>query len=141
MWDGPDAERPLSEKGRHQAEVLTRRLAPVALTRVLSSAAVRCRQTVDEVAASRGLEVETHPALLEGAAPQSTTTLLWELAGAGVDAALSSHGDVIPDALEALQADGVEVDDRHRLPKGTCYRLDVDADGRITEASFIDPRP
>lgn len=140
-WDGADAERPLSEKGRHQTDAIARHLDGAPLDRVLSSAAVRCRQTVEGVAAARRLEVETHPSLLEGATPRSATTLLWELAAAGTDAALSSHGDVIPSALTALRADGVAVDDRVGLPKGTLYRLDVDAEGTITTATFVDPRP
>ncbi len=140
-WDGADADRPLSEKGRHQTDAITRHLDDASLDRVLSSAAVRCRQTVEGVAGARGLGVEVHPALLEGATPRSTTTLLWELAAAGTDAALSSHGDVIPSTLTALRDDGVDVDDREGLPKGTLYRLEVADDGRITSATFVDPRP
>ncbi len=140
-WGDADAHRPLSEKGRHQSEALTRHLAEAEVARVLSSAAVRCRQTVEDVAGSRGLVLEVHPALLEGATPHSTTTLLWELAAEGTDSVLSSHGDVIPSALIALRADGVAVDDHHGLPKGTLYRLDVDDEGRITTATVVDPRP
>lgn len=139
-WDGPDAARPLTPKGQHQADALTAHLAEVALDRVLSSAAVRCVQTVEGLAAARGLEVEVHPALTEGATAAATTTLLWELATAGVPAALASHGDVIPAALHALAADGVAMDTTSGLPKGTYYRLDVD-DGAIVRATFVDPRP
>lgn len=140
-WDGPDAERPLSDKGRHQADALTTALADQDITRVLSSVAVRCRQTVEPLAAARGLEVEVHDALTEGVSASETTTLLWELASAGTTAALSSHGDVIPNAIEALRRDGVDVGDRHGLPKGTYYVLEVDAAGALTHATFHDPRP
>ncbi len=139
-WDGPDAERPLSDKGRHQTEALAARLADEEITRVLTSKAVRCQQTVGPIARTRGLDVEIHDALAEGASARATTTLLWELAAAGTTAALSSHGDVIPNAIEALRADGVDVDDRDGLPKGTYYVLDVDA-GSIVRARFVDPRP
>lgn len=141
QWGGADAERPLSEKGRHQAEALTRHLDGAPLAQVLSSPAVRCRQTVDPLAGARGLAVATHPALVEGATGRPTTTLLWELAADGVDAALCSHGDVIPAALAALQADGVAVEEGHGLPKGTLYRVDVDAEGHLTHVTFVDPRP
>lgn len=139
-WDAADADRPLSEKGGHQTEALTRHLDDAPVTQVLSSAALRCRQTVAPLARQRGLEVESHPALLEGATARSTTQLLWDLAANGEDAVLSSHGDVIPSALVALRADGVEVDDHHGLPKATLYRLQVD-DGHITSGTFVDPRP
>ena len=139
-WEGPDAERPLSGKGRRQVEALTAHLADAPVKRVLSSAAVRCQQTVTPVAEVRGLEVEVHPALTEGATAAQTTTLLWELAGEGADVVLSSHGDVIPAAIEALRHDGVDVGDRHGLPKGTLYAIDVDEGGAITRATYVDPR-
>lgn len=139
-WDGPDAERPLSGKGRRQVEAITAHLAEAPVKRVLSSAAVRCQQTVAPVARARGLEVEVHDALTEGATATQTTTLLWELAGEGVDVVLASHGDVIPAALDALRRDGVDVGDRRGLPKGTLYRVAVTPDGTITDATFHDPR-
>lgn len=140
-WDDADAQRPLSEKGRHQTEALTQHLADAPVGRVLSSAAVRCQQTVAPLARRRGLDVEVHPSLLEGATARSTTTLLWDLAAGREDVVLSSHGDVIPAALAELRTDGVTVDDRHGLPKGTLYRLAVDEEGHILSASFEDPRP
>jgi len=139
-WDGPDAERPLSDKGRDQTEAITAHLAEVPVKRVLSSAAVRCQQTVAPVARLRGLEVEVHPALTEGATAARTTSLLWQLAGEGADVVLCSHGDVIPAAIEALRADEVDVGDRRGLPKGTLYEIAVDASGTITGATFHDPR-
>lgn len=140
QWDGPDAQRPLSDKGRQQTEAITAHLAGAAVKRVLSSAAVRCQQTVAPAAEARGLEVEVHPALTEGATAHQTTTLLWELAGEGADVVLASHGDVIPAAIEALRDDGVDVGDRRGLPKGTLYVLDVTPDATITRARFVDPR-
>lgn len=139
-WDGPDLTRPLSDKGRRQTEAITAHLVDAAVKRVLSSAAVRCQQTVAPAAQERGLEVEIHPALTEGATAAQTTTLLWELAGEGDDVLLSSHGDVIPAAIEALRGDGVAVGDRKGLPKGTLYVLDVEPDGGIAAATFVDPR-
>jgi 8-oxo-dGTP diphosphatase len=139
-WDGPDAERPLSGKGRRQVDALTAHLADAPVKRVLSSAAVRCQQTVALAAEARGLDVEVHPALTEGASAAQTTTLLWELAGEGADVILSSHGDVIPAAIEGLRHDGVDVGDRHGLPKGTLYVIDVDEGGSISRATFVDPR-
>lgn len=139
-WVGPDSERPLSEKGRHQADALTVHLGDARIDRVLSSAAVRCQQTVAPLARLRGLDVEVHPALTEGTTVAGTATLIRQLAAEGVHAVLSSHGDVIPAALYALAQDGVEVDDRHGLPKGTYYALDV-VEGVVTAARFTDPRP
>lgn len=140
-WGGPDAERPLSDKGQHQADALAADLADAHIERVLSSRAVRCQQTVEPLAEARSLEVEVHPELFEGARVADATALVRQLASDGVDAVLSSHGDVIPATLLALEGDGVPVDDRHGLPKATYYALVVDADGRITGTTFVDPRP
>lgn len=139
-WDGSDLDRPLSERGREQADGLTDHLAGRAVDRVLSSAAVRCQQTVAPLARSRGLEVETHPALTEGARADETTNLVWQLASDGARAVLASHGDVIPAALRALADDGVAVDASFGLPKGTYYELEV-VDGAVVSARFVDPRP
>lgn len=140
-WDGPDVDRPLSEKGRHQTDALTAHLDGVGLDRVLSSASVRCQQTVAPMARSRGLTVEVLPALAEGAAPEDTDRLIWELASGGVDAVLASHGDVIPAVLDALRRDGVPVEEGHGLPKATYCELAVDPGGYVTGATFVDPRP
>ncbi len=139
-WEGPDAERPLSDKGHDQVAAITAHLADAPIKRVLSSAMVRCQQTLGPVARTRGLEVEVHPALTEGATAAETTTLLWQLAGEGADVALCSHGDVIPAAIEALRGDGIDVGDRRGLSKGTLYEIAVGPDGAIAGATHVDPR-
>jgi 8-oxo-dGTP diphosphatase len=138
--EGPDIDRPLSDKGHKQAKAIAIDLRDAAIDRVLSSRAVRCQETVEPLARKRGLDVEVHPALTEGTSAPATTSLLWQLAADGIDAVLSSHGDVIPAALAALHIDGVAVDDPWALPKATYYVLEVDR-GVITEARFVDPRP
>lgn len=139
-FDGPDLERPLSAKGGVQAEALRAALAEVEVERALSSRALRCQQTLGPLARQRGLDVEVDEALTEGAKAKATTRLLWQLATDGVDAVLSSHGDIIPAALASLGDDGVDVGEPQSLPKGTYYVLDV-TDGAITRARFVDPRP
>ena len=132
--------RPLSDKGLHQADAITSWFAGRAVDRTLSSSSVRCVQTLEPLARDRGLDIEAHDALYEGASVAATTALIWDLASHGTDAVLSSHGDVIPNALDGLAGDGVDVEVGHGLPKGTLYVLDVDGDGAITTARFVDPR-
>lgn len=139
-YSGPDSERPLSDRGQVQAKALAQALADAPVSEVRTSPAVRCLETVDPLAEARGLEVVVDDALTEGCPVRATTRLVWELASTGTDAVLCSHGDVIPAALDALAADGVAVEDKG-LPKGTYYRLEVDGDGSITSATFVDPRP
>lgn len=56
---------PLDELGRHQALALTSRLAPLPITRIVSSDLARARETIGPAAASLGLEVETDRRLRE----------------------------------------------------------------------------
>jgi phosphohistidine phosphatase len=58
-WDGPDAARPLSEKGRSQAERLGRYLADIGFRTeaILTSPKLRARQTAEIVAAHLGVDV------------------------------------------------------------------------------------
>jgi phosphohistidine phosphatase len=59
-WTGPDERRPLSPKGRLQAERLGRHLAAIRLDldAIVSSPKVRARETADLVAAALGRSVQ-----------------------------------------------------------------------------------
>src|SRR5437667_10306579 len=67
-WTGPDERRPLSEKGRQQAERLARHLAAVRpeLDVILSSPKVRARETADPIAQALGLSVQIDERLAGG---------------------------------------------------------------------------
>jgi 8-oxo-(d)GTP phosphatase len=89
-WDGDDAQRPLDDQGRRQADELVQTLEPYAVARILSSPFVRSVQTVEPLAAARGLEVETTDVLADGAGADGVRRLLEELAGSPV--VLCGHG-------------------------------------------------
>jgi 8-oxo-dGTP diphosphatase len=91
-WAGDDRRRPLDERGRRQAAALPHALSAYPLERLVSSGYERCTQTLDALASTRGLEIETAPELEEGASREDTLTLLAELADR---AAVSTHGDVL----------------------------------------------
>jgi 2,3-bisphosphoglycerate-dependent phosphoglycerate mutase len=61
----PDAEWPLSEKGRAQAKVLAAELAPLGIARILSSPYRRAVDTVQPLADRLGLEISLVPDLRE----------------------------------------------------------------------------
>ena len=52
LWDGDDALRPLSGRGRQQAAGLVASLREVDVTRLLTSPYVRCRETLEPLADS-----------------------------------------------------------------------------------------
>jgi broad specificity phosphatase PhoE len=63
-WQG-HSDRPLTERGRNQAEALARRLAETPLDAVYSSDLARARDTAAVVAAAQGLAVEAVAELRE----------------------------------------------------------------------------
>jgi probable phosphoglycerate mutase len=63
-WQG-NADRPLTELGRRQADELAERLASTPLDAVYSSDLLRARETAEAVARRQGLEVRTLAALRE----------------------------------------------------------------------------
>jgi len=67
-WDGPDATRPLSRRGRGQAERLGAFLvaAGVRPDRIITSPKVRAAQTAAIVGTALGLEPVVDPRLAEG---------------------------------------------------------------------------
>lgn len=91
-WEGDDRLRPLDKKGRRQARGLPALLAPRAVDRLVSSAALRCTQTLEPLAADRGLDLETAPELMEGSSGEVALGLLRKL---GDHAAICTHGDVL----------------------------------------------
>ncbi|MCB1006964.1 MAG: histidine phosphatase family protein [Acidimicrobiales bacterium] len=124
-WAHDDHERPLTPKGFDQARGLVDLLGDAAVTRMLTSPTVRCRQTLEPLAAHLGLVVDDAPALLEGVALGDARALLDEAAGHDGDVALCSHGDLIPDLVRHLVAEGMEAHGRD-AKKGSTWVLEHD---------------
>lgn len=100
-WEGPDHVRPLSQEGEAQAEGLVDVLGPFAVGRVMSSPYVRCMQTVEPLAAARGLTVEGRDDLAEGGG-EAGLRLVRRLIDGQEDVALCTHGDVMEAVLDGL---------------------------------------
>jgi 8-oxo-dGTP diphosphatase len=133
-WDGHDAERPLSAKGRDEADDIAETLQDQPIARVLSSPALRCQQTVAGLANRLGLSVEVHDMVREGASVAAARALLDELLHDGKDAVVCGHGDLLPDLLDTLRRDGVAVDGQG-CAKGSVWHLAA-RDGRVTQATY-----
>lgn len=135
-WDGPDEERPLSERGRRQARALVDTLAEAGVTRLVSSPYRRCVQTLEPLAEAWGLEVVADDRLAEGTGFAPALDLAEELRSES--AVLCSHGDVIPDLLEALVRRGLELQDPARWPKASTWVLTRDEQGFV-KGRFVPP--
>ena len=135
-WPGDDLHRPLSSKGRKQVALLLDQFSEKTITRVLSSAYVRCIQTVEPIAERLGVAVEVHDAMTEGARPKQAIELVRSLAG--TDALLCSHGDVIPEVVRALAADGLKVNGRRTAAKGGTFVIDT-THGKLVSATYVVP--
>ena len=110
-WEGADADRPLSPRGRAQAAALVPLLAEYRPRRILSSPAVRCFETVQPLAESLRLHIESVGELAEGNGP-AALHLLHRMAGE--TAVLSTHGDIAAEVLDALTP-GLTKKARYRL--------------------------
>jgi phosphohistidine phosphatase SixA len=135
-WHGDDRLRPVSEEGERQARALVGLLAGYPLDRILTSPYVRCVQSVEPLAAARGLEVEEEDLLAEGAPLDLVQRLLHQLAGD--HAVLCSHGDVIGAIVTDLAHGGVDLGPcPPRWPKASTWVLD--GDPLAPRANYLPP--
>lgn len=132
----PDAERTLSDRGWRQADGLRAQLADAGITRLLASPFLRCVQTLRPLGEHLGVEVETDERLSEGQGSAGALAVAKEVCD--TSAALCSHGDVIPDLLEALLAGGTKLKDDLRWQKASTWVLTWDGD-HLTKGRYLAP--
>lgn len=105
-WHGDDDLRPLTSAGEQQAEVLRKLLPLFGARRVYSAPPLRCRQTVEGVAADLGVPIITEPRLSEDGYltdPAAGLARLIEIAAEpGGPAVVCSQGKVIPHLVRKL---------------------------------------
>lgn len=138
-WDGDDAERPLDEAGRAQAEALARVLAERRPRRLRSSPARRCVESLLPLADRLGLEVEVTGRLAVGPPPSDVLALLHE--PESDHAVLCTHGEVMEQLLGALRWQGLVVlgdgAGASLLAKGNGWALEL-GDGQPRLARLAD---
>ena len=136
-WTRPDHIRPLTAKGWRQSHALAERLAEEGVERLVSSHYVRCVQTLEPLSEILGIPVEEHPALTEGEGGGNTLRLLEELSRG--NAALSSHGDVIPSTIFRLAEGGMELQDSiYHCRKGSIWVISM-VEGVAVSARYEPP--
>jgi 8-oxo-dGTP diphosphatase len=135
-WRGPDSLRPLSVHGRREANGLLTRLRDYPITRIISSPAVRCLQTVEPLALRRGLPVESADTLGVKADPAGLADLL--LDPAADETVLCSHGELIGTALTRLLGPNLADVGQLTWPKGSTWVLEADA-GQVLRTHYLPP--
>jgi 8-oxo-(d)GTP phosphatase len=111
-WEGDDRERPLDDRGYEQASRLVERLADLPVERILTSPYRRCVETVQPLAAARGLTPELRAELGEDRQMVDGVALVRELAG--TDVVVCGHGGL----QEAVR-------DAPRWKKGSTFLVDA----------------
>jgi 8-oxo-dGTP diphosphatase len=134
-WTEDDRRRPLTKKGRRQAEGLVSLLAERDVDRVISSPYDRCVQTVRPVAIARNVAVEETELLAEGAKVADALELVRDLGGGIVACA---HGDLIPELVMHLVERGVDLKDPPDWKKGSTWVLERDG-GLFARARYLPP--
>jgi 8-oxo-dGTP diphosphatase len=121
-WSGNDALRPIDALGREQSDGLATVLALFAPHRLYAATPLRCKQTLEPLAAALSLPIVTDSAFAEPAdtadvpaKAKLAATRLTELRD-GETAVICSQGKLIPPLLALLE--GVDDPAPYRTPKG-----------------------
>jgi 8-oxo-dGTP diphosphatase len=138
-WDGEDEKRPLTAKGRAQAERLVTSLGLFGPQRVYSAPPQRCVESVQPIAAAIGAEVQIEPLFSEDGYwedPEAGLVRLLEIATEPGVAVVCSQGGVIPDLIGLLTG---EEDPPFR--KASTWVLGFDGAEVVTSDYYPPPKP
>ncbi len=137
-WQQPDELRPLTKRGRREADAIAARLLADPPGRIVASPYLRCVQTLEPLAAALDVEIETTDLLAEGAGSDALELLLALSRSESV--ASCTHGDVVYAIADALAASGVILDGPLDVPVASSWELGVE-DGRVERARFVEQPP
>ncbi|MCW2503186.1 MAG: hypothetical protein JWO79_1470 [Actinomycetia bacterium] len=136
-WIRDDELRPLSRTGWQEAAGLLVQLGGVRISAVLASPAVRCVQTVRDLAADRGLAVATDARLGRDRPVADLLAVATERPEDG-GTVLCSHGETIGALLAFLRGAGAPIPADAEWPKGSAWLLDVRR-GSVAAARYLPP--
>ncbi len=136
LWEGDDLDRPLSPKGWKQADLLATRLTALDVSELYSSPYVRCAQTLQPLADRLERPIEIDQRLSEG---EPFEPMLEMLSAVPDGAVMSSHGDMIPAAIAALERRGMEIRTPPDWRKASVWVLRRNKHGKIVHAIVWPP--
>ena len=136
-WEGDDRDRPLTKKGKKQADRIAERLLDQGVEMVLSSPYERCVRTVKPLAKAIGAKLRIEECLAEDPDIDEAYNLVHEIAGS--NAVICSHGDVIPAIINRLMWLGLTLNSRFYCSPGSIWEIGVEQ-GRYTTGRYIPPQ-
>ncbi|MFJ4254925.1 NUDIX domain-containing protein [Microbacterium sp. NPDC090003] len=104
-WDGADAERPLTDRGRRQAKSIVGPLRAFGVRKIVTSDAVRCVQTVKPLAKALDRKAVRTELISQDAWEDGSSDLrsvVGRRVRSGKPAVLCSHGPVLPGLLSEI---------------------------------------
>ena len=134
-WAGPDGLRPIDPRGQAEADRLADVLAGLDPVRLIAASPLRCKQTLEPLAARLGRPIVSDTAFAEPAdpdeIPDKVKAAVARLAEVRVDprVVICSQGKVMPPLLAAL--DSADDPEPYRTPKGGGWLLSWSGD-RLT---------
>jgi 8-oxo-dGTP diphosphatase len=135
-WPGPDNDRPLSVSGHQEAHGLLARLRDHPVSRILTSPAVRCQQTVEPLSQRRAVPIELVDAL---AVDAPAGRLLELVTDPGLqEAVLCGHGEQIGQLVRQLADSALLGAAPLRWAKGSTWILDSN-DGWVVGTRYLAP--
>jgi phosphohistidine phosphatase SixA len=139
-WTRPDLERPLDAVGRQQAIALVALLGR-RVTRIVTSPAVRCIQTVTPFAEVLGVDIELWPRI--GPDGLSSDLSMCFVDDAFDGAVVCTHGELLQPLAERVDisrlARGQKIKRDTLLTKGSAWRLHIDPTGNVTKLTHLVP--
>ncbi|WP_447913311.1 NUDIX hydrolase [Microbacterium phyllosphaerae] len=104
-WDGTDAARPLTDRGRQQAASIVAPLQAFGVRRIITSDAVRCVQTISPLAKALDRKIVKTAKISQDAwedGEDDLRSVIGRRVRAGKPAVLCSHGPVLPGILSEI---------------------------------------
>ncbi|WP_349884811.1 NUDIX domain-containing protein [Microbacterium sp. WHRI 7836] len=104
-WDGSDASRPLTDRGRKQAKSIVGPLRAFGVRRIVSSDAVRCVETVTPLARALDRKIVKTEKISQDAwedGDSDLRSIVGRRIRAGKPAVVCSHGPVLPGLLSEI---------------------------------------
>jgi 8-oxo-dGTP pyrophosphatase MutT (NUDIX family)/phosphohistidine phosphatase SixA len=101
-WEGPDAERPLLPRGRDQAQSIAAGVAAYRPTKLITSTATRCVETIEPIMRLTGTPVKQTEAISQDAyenGRDAVAKVVRKRLGHQRTVALCSHGPVLPELI------------------------------------------